>query len=314
MLRWAGVSNHHAIMLKDILRAAAIGSVYLAVGVAFYTTFEDKACEDDSQPDPLPPKRSPFAFGKPPPFECREPWTLVDALYFCMVSMSTVGYGDFSPTSDYSRMFSLIYILVGISIVFVEISNACSGILMKTREALLGVLDRFDATPHGLAGRKSLGFSGQPIDIDGNGVADFVLPPSGLVFWGQEIAIMVPLMLGMQFLSAFVFVHVQPGLTLGDSMYHTLITATTVGYGDVELTTQLARLWAVRLTNRTIHRLQASGQYADYPFDSSTPLLSSATLQVVHILFSVTWLAALLSHIDELSTSRQSEHTHEYPA
>ena len=37
--------------------------------------------------------------------DCREaePWTLIDALYFCTVSMSTVGYGDFAPSSPASR-------------------------------------------------------------------------------------------------------------------------------------------------------------------------------------------------------------------
>ena len=34
---------------------------------------------------------------------CREPWTLVDAIYFCTVTMSTVGYGDMSPHQKFQR-------------------------------------------------------------------------------------------------------------------------------------------------------------------------------------------------------------------
>ena len=57
-------------------------SIYLMIGVGFYTAEETKDCE----PEP-----------------CAEHWSVVDALYFSIVTMSTVGYGDMSPTTDGSR-------------------------------------------------------------------------------------------------------------------------------------------------------------------------------------------------------------------
>ena len=42
----------------------------------------------------------------------------------------------------------------------------------------------------------------------------------------------------LQFASAGVFTQLQDGLGFGDALYHCLITATTVGYGDVALSTQ----------------------------------------------------------------------------
>ena len=44
-------------------------------------------------------------------------WTTIDAFYFAMMTMSTVGYGDISPTSDGSRVFTIFMILFGIIVV-----------------------------------------------------------------------------------------------------------------------------------------------------------------------------------------------------
>lgn len=254
-----------------MMRSLVLVGAYLAIGVLFYTSFEDKACES-----PLPHRLKkkwwqPFSAPPTPVEDCREPWTVIDALYFCMVSMSTVGYGDFAPSSSASAGFTLVFIFMGITLVFVEISHACSDLLMSARTLSLKLLDRLDATPVGLAGRQ-LGLSGKAIDIDGNGVADFALPPSRFVFWAQEMALIGMIMLLAQLKSAAVLMTLEPGLSFGTSLYHCLISATTVGYGDVDLTTQAARLWAC-----------------------------------VHILFSVTWLAALIGHVDSLQAARKAQ-------
>lgn len=47
-----------------------------------------------------------------------EKWSLIDALYFCVVTLSTVGYGDLAPKTELGRGFTIIYILVGVGIIF----------------------------------------------------------------------------------------------------------------------------------------------------------------------------------------------------
>lgn len=45
-----------------------------------------------------------------------EGWSYLDALYFCVVSLGTVGYGDFTPTTPVSKLFTIVYLINGIVI------------------------------------------------------------------------------------------------------------------------------------------------------------------------------------------------------
>jgi len=47
-----------------------------------------------------------------------EGWTLLDSLYFSVITLTTVGYGDFSPQTDVGKIFTMIYIFVGLGILF----------------------------------------------------------------------------------------------------------------------------------------------------------------------------------------------------
>ena len=46
-----------------------------------------------------------------------EDWSWVDSFYFCAVAVTTVGFGDITPSTDGSKLFTVVYIFAGISIV-----------------------------------------------------------------------------------------------------------------------------------------------------------------------------------------------------
>jgi voltage-gated potassium channel len=45
-----------------------------------------------------------------------EGWGVVDAVYFCAMSLATVGYGDVVPETDVGKLFTVVYVLAGIGI------------------------------------------------------------------------------------------------------------------------------------------------------------------------------------------------------
>jgi hypothetical protein len=45
-----------------------------------------------------------------------EGWSYLDALYFCVISLATVGYGDLTPTTDIAKLFTIVYVVNGVVI------------------------------------------------------------------------------------------------------------------------------------------------------------------------------------------------------
>ena len=49
-------------------------------------------------------------------FRVVEGWGWVDSLYFTVVTLTTVGYGDLTPQTDLGKLFTIVYILAGLGI------------------------------------------------------------------------------------------------------------------------------------------------------------------------------------------------------
>ena len=46
-------------------------------------------------------------------YHLMEGWSWISSFYFCVVTLTTVGYGDLTPTSDATRLFTALYLLFG---------------------------------------------------------------------------------------------------------------------------------------------------------------------------------------------------------
>lgn len=50
----------------------------------------------------------------------------LDSLYFTVVTLATVGYGDITPKTDVGKLFTIFYIIIGITI-FVALARVVVG-------------------------------------------------------------------------------------------------------------------------------------------------------------------------------------------
>lgn len=50
----------------------------------------------------------------------------VDALYFSVVTLTTVGYGDFAPQTDVGKLFTAVYVLVGVGILLTFVTTVAA--------------------------------------------------------------------------------------------------------------------------------------------------------------------------------------------
>lgn len=46
-----------------------------------------------------------------------EGWSWLDSFYFSVITLTTIGYGDFSPQTTEGKLFTIVYIVIGIGII-----------------------------------------------------------------------------------------------------------------------------------------------------------------------------------------------------
>jgi len=46
-----------------------------------------------------------------------EGWSWIDSVYFSIITLTTIGYGDFSPQTDEGKVFTMFYIIIGVGII-----------------------------------------------------------------------------------------------------------------------------------------------------------------------------------------------------
>ncbi len=64
-----------------------------------------------------------------------EDWTIIESLYFCIVTLTTVGYGDFAPTSPGTQIFTIVYILTGFGVLVALLTSVAQEYLRMKAES-----------------------------------------------------------------------------------------------------------------------------------------------------------------------------------
>lgn len=63
-----------------------------------------------------------------------EDWTIIEALYFSIVTLTTVGYGDIHPTSAGTQIFTIIYILTGLGVLVALLASVADQYIKQKSE------------------------------------------------------------------------------------------------------------------------------------------------------------------------------------
>lgn len=181
---------------NSILKSAALLLVvYLCVGVTLYSLNPNSYSGIETHP-------------------------AVDAFYFCIVTLCTIGYGDIAPTTPFTKMMSCVFVLVGFGIIDVLLSGAVSYvldvqenlILTSARAGAAAVSYIFDAEKGRMRIRMKVGLA--------IGVVILCIGAGTLALYYIE------------------------DLDLMDSLYLSVMSVTTVGYGDRAFKTLQGRVFA----------------------------------------------------------------------
>jgi len=92
----------HAFKLKNFQVFFVLIVLLLVSGTIFYTTEENLA--------------------------------IIDALYFCITTLSTVGHPDFMPKTGLGKIFTMIYIIVGTGVFMGLLSYVAYGVVQSNQK------------------------------------------------------------------------------------------------------------------------------------------------------------------------------------
>lgn len=194
-----------------VRQAAFLLVIYLSLGVVVYSFNRDHFSGVETHP-------------------------VVDALYFCIVTMCTIGYGDIAPITPFTKVFACIFVLMGFGFIDILLSGVVNYVLDLQESLILAgtqVQRQRQLASHD-RGRSS-GFS-----VCMDCIVD-------VAKGRMRIRLKVGLALGVVFLCiglGSLVLYFLEHLDWIDSIYLSVMSVTTVGYGDRAFKTLPGRLFA----------------------------------------------------------------------
>jgi len=138
----------------------------------------------------------------------------LDCIYFLTVTISTVGYGDFHPTKDGSRMFTIFVIIIGLVFIFSILNDMASFVLNLAEEQAAKIAKQKDMT-----------------EID------------PWKYWKKR-SYSILIILALLLIGAGCMVKIEEWSFI-EALYFCVVTVTTVGYGDLAVDSDSSKTFLI---------------------------------------------------------------------
>ncbi|KAK1395455.1 Two-pore potassium channel 1 [Heracleum sosnowskyi] len=144
---------------------------------------------------------------------------VLDSIYFCVVTMTTIGYGDLVPDTMLAKLLACVFVFSGMALVGYVLSKLADYILEREGNLFYKAINASDI------------FGSTDIAVENN--------KSKYKFITTLTILLFLIVVGTLFL------HKVEGLDFFDAFYCVCTTMTTLGYGDKSFSTEGGRLFAI---------------------------------------------------------------------
>jgi hypothetical protein len=142
-------------------------------------------------------------------------WTIWQCIYYTTVTVTTVGYGDFSPESQGGKVAGIFFILIGLMVILSMIQEMADDWLTAMQKKII-----------------------EAADDDGDSETN---PHEGKIKIATAVFVLNVVILS----GAAFFYAAEDDWTFIDAVWWAVCTVTTVGYGDLSLTNENSRIFSI---------------------------------------------------------------------
>ncbi|GLU20604.1 hypothetical protein SLE2022_367950 [Rubroshorea leprosula] len=153
--------------------------------------------------------------------EGKKPIGVIDAIYFSVVTMTTVGYGDIVPHSALAKLLACVYVFAGMLLVGLILGKAADYMLEKQEVHLVRAMNM----------KAKFGQTEILKEVEINRVK--------YKFINATLLLLMLIIIGTLFLC------MVEEMDIIDAFYCVCSTTTTLGYGDKSFSTEAGRIFAV---------------------------------------------------------------------
>ncbi len=155
----------------------------------------------------------------------------IDCIYFTLVTLTTVGYGDYHPYTDWGKLFTCIYILFGVGFIAYRLSSFINNLLERQEKIVVNTLQK---NTHEI--------------MDDDNEQQHVQEKYCCFTVGKEERRVLFSSVWLMFLilvGIVVYDLVDDRTNFIESIYFVIVSISTVGYGDVSPATTVTKIFSI---------------------------------------------------------------------